>query len=42
MTEQIKKQPLLSWLMILFLVAMIFANIGGDSRLVKVQTFKSC
>jgi hypothetical protein len=27
-TEQIKKQPLLSGLLILFLVAMIFANIG--------------
>ena len=30
MTEQIKKQPLLSGLLILFLVAMIFANIGGN------------
>jgi len=30
MTEQIKKQPLLSGLLILFLVAMIFANIGGS------------
>jgi MFS family permease len=29
-TEQIKKQPLLSGLLILFLVAMIFANIGGN------------
>ncbi|HET9909470.1 MAG TPA: MFS transporter, partial [Anaerolineales bacterium] len=30
MTEQIKKQPLLSGLLILFLAAMIFANIGGN------------
>ena len=30
MTEQIKKQPLLSGLLILFLVAMIFANVGGS------------
>jgi len=30
MTEKIKKQPLLSGLLILFLVAMIFANIGGS------------
>ena len=30
MTEQIKRQPLLSGLLILFLVAMIFANIGGS------------
>ena len=29
MTEQIKKQPLLSGLLILFLAAMIFANIGA-------------
>ncbi|HEX6270066.1 MAG TPA: MFS transporter [Anaerolineales bacterium] len=30
MAEQIKKQPLLSGLLILFLAAMIFANIGGN------------
>ena len=30
MTEQIKKQPLLSGLLVLFLAAMIFANIGGN------------
>lgn len=30
MTEKIKKQPLLSGLLILFLAAMIFANIGGN------------
>ena len=30
MTKQIKKQPLLSGLLILFLAAMIFANIGGN------------
>lgn len=30
MTQQIKKQPLLSGLLILFLAAMIFANIGGN------------
>lgn len=30
MTDQIKKQPLLSGLLILFLAAMIFANIGGN------------
>jgi len=30
MTEQIKKQPLLSGLLILFLIAMIFANVGGN------------
>ena len=30
MTEQTKKQPLLSGLLILFLAAMIFANIGGN------------
>jgi MFS family permease len=30
MTEQIRKGPLLSGLLILFLVAMIFANIGGN------------
>ena len=30
MREQIKKQPLLSGLLILFLAAMIFANIGGN------------
>jgi len=29
-TEKIKKQPLLSGLLILFLAAMIFANIGGS------------
>jgi MFS family permease len=29
MTEQVKKQPLLSGLLVLFLTAMIFANIGG-------------
>lgn len=30
MTDQIKKQPLLSGLLIAFLAAMIFANIGGN------------
>ena len=30
MPEQMKKQPLLSGLLILFLAAMIFANIGGN------------
>jgi hypothetical protein len=28
--ETIKKQPLLSGILILFLTAMIFANIGGS------------
>ena len=30
MTDVVKKQPLLSGLLILFLTAMIFANIGGN------------
>ena len=30
MTDEVKKQPLLSGLLILFLTAMIFANIGGN------------
>lgn len=30
MTEKVRKQPLLSGLLILFLTAMIFANIGGS------------
>jgi len=29
-TQQVKKQPLLSGLILLFLVAMIFANLGGN------------